>query len=79
MSVLHLAVTDDDVFRRTTGKGTLTTLTTVVVATALNGNAVVACIEVAVLYQYTLATLRVAAITVGTVVVDMYTTHGDVL
>ena len=79
VAVLHLAVADDDVLRGNTSKGTLTTLTTIVVTTTLDGDAVVASIEETVLYQYTLATLWVAAITVRTIVIDMYTTHSDVL
>ena len=79
VTVLHLTVADDDVLRGNTSKGTLTTLTTVVVTATLDGNAVVASIEETVLYQYTLATLWVAAIAVRTIVIDMYTTHSDVL
>ena len=78
MTVVHLAVADDDVLRGATGKGSLTALTTVVVATRLDSNAVVAGIEVAVLYQYAVTRLRVAAVTVRTIVVDVYATHGDV-
>ena len=78
VTVLHLAATDDDVLRRRAGKLALATLATVVVASGLDGYAVVARVEEAVLYQHAVAGLRVAAVAVRTVVINMYATHGDV-
>ena len=79
VTVLHLAVADDDVLGGGTGEAALATLTTVVVAAALDGDTVVTRIEEAVLDEYPVATLGVAAVTVGAVVVDVYATNGDVL
>ena len=79
MAVVELAIADDDVLRRCAGKTALATLTAVVVASALDGNAVVASIEETVLNQHAVARLGVAAVTVGTIVVDVHTTYGNVL
>ena len=79
VSVLHLAVADDDVLRRCAGKLALTTLATVVVATALDGDAVVTGVEETVFDEHAVARLWVAAVAVRTVIVDMYATHGNVL
>ena len=78
MTVLHLTVTDDDVLGGLSGKASLSTLTTVVVTGALDGDTVVAGIEIAVLNQYTVTRLRVATVTIRTVVVDMHPTYRDV-
>ena len=72
VAVLHLTVADDDVLRRHV------TLAAVAVASALDGDAVVAGVEEAVLDQYAVAALRVAAITVGAVVDHLDTADGDV-
>ena len=78
MAIVKLTVTDDDILRRTTCKGTLTALTTIVVAARLDGDTVVASIEVAVLDEHAVARFGVAAVTIGTIVVDVYATHSDV-
>ena len=76
--VVELTVADDDVLRCPSGKLALSALASVVVAPALDGYAVVAGVEVAVLYQYAVARLRVAAVAVRSVVVDVYAAHGNV-
>ncbi len=73
VTVLHLTVAYDDVFAR------LVPQATVVVASALYGNAVVAGVEEAVLDEHTVARFGVATVAVGTVVVDVYAANGDVL
>ena len=72
MSVLHLAVADDDVLR---GHVPLAAVT---VASALDGDTVVASVEETVFDEHTVAALRVAAVAIGTVVDHLHTTHGDV-
>ena len=72
MSVLHLAVAYDDVLAGALPEAA------VIVASALDGDAVIAGVEVAVLYQHTVARLRVATVTVRPVIIDMYATHGDI-
>ena len=72
MSVLHLAVADDDVFRRHVA------LTTVTVSSALDGDTVITGIEEAVLDEYTVTALWVTAVTIGTVVNHLYPTDGDI-
>ena len=79
VTIVKLTVADDDVLRRCTGKASLTAFTSVVVTSALDGDAVVARVEVAILNQYTVARLGVASVTVRTVVVDVDATNGDVL
>ena len=78
MAVLHLAATDDDVFRGFAGKTALTALAAVVVTGTLDGDAVVARVEVAVFDEYTVARLRVAAVAVGPVIINMYATYGNI-
>ena len=78
VTVLHLTVADDDVLRGTSGKAALTTLATIVIASALDGDTVVAGIEITVLYQHTVAALWVAAVTIGAVIINMYATYGNV-
>ena len=78
MPIVELTVADDDVFRWGAGKLTLTTLSSVVVTSTLDGDTVVASIEIAVLYQYAVATLRVAAVTIRSVIINMYATNGNV-
>ena len=73
MAVFHLAVADDDVL------GRLVPETTVVVATALDSDAVVAGMEHAVLDEYVLASLRVATVTVRSFVPYIHTVYRDVL
>ena len=72
VSVLHFAVADDDVL------GGHVALTSIAVASALDGDAVVARIEETVLDQHAVAALRVTAVTVGTVVDHLHAAHGDV-
>ena len=71
VTIIKFRVTDDDILRRTAGKRTLTTLTTVVVTAALDGDAVVAGIEIAILNEHAVATFRIAAITVGAIIINM--------
>ena len=78
MTIVKLAVADDDVLRRLAGKLALTAFATIVVASALDGDAVVTRIEIAILNQYSVARLWVAAVTVRTVVVDMDATNGNI-
>ena len=73
VSVEHLAVAHDDVL---TGH---IPCTTVAVATALDGDAVVAGIEYAVFNQYAVARLGVAAVAVRTVIVKGNATHDQVV
>ncbi len=72
VSILHLAVADDDVLARFVPQSS------VVVSSALNGNAVVAGVEETVLDEHAVTRLGVAAVAVGSVVVDVYAAHGDV-
>ena len=58
MSVFHAAVADDDIL------GWFVPETTVVVSSALDGDAVVAGVEDTVLDEYILACLRVASVSV---------------
>lgn len=73
MTIFHLAVADDDVF------GWLVPKSAIVVATTLDGNTVVTSMEEAVLYEYILTSLRVAAVSVRTFIVNGYTAYRDVL
>ena len=73
MTVLHLAMADDDV------AGRLVPEATIIVATALDGDAVVTGMEHTVLDEYVLTSLRVATIAVRTFVPDGNAIHGDVL
>ena len=72
MAVFHLTVSDDDILR---GHVTLTTVT---VTAALDGYTVVAGIEEAVLNEHTVTALRIAAVTIGTVIDHFHTAHGDI-
>ena len=72
MAILHLAVADDDVAAGLVPKAA------VVVASALDGDAVVTRVEHAVLYQHVLASLGVASVAVGSLVPDVHAVHGDV-
>ena len=60
----HTAVAHDDVFRRMT-------VTTVAVTAALDGDAVVAGVEVAAFDKHILAGIRITAIAIGTFVLHM--------
>ena len=73
MSVFHAAVADDDVL------GWLVPETSVVVSSALNGDAVVAGVEDTVLDEYILACLRVASVSVRSFVPNSYAVYRDVL
>ena len=48
MTVIKLTVTNDNVLRRLSGKLALTTLSGIVIASALNGDTVVTSVKVAV-------------------------------
>ena len=72
MSVVHRAVADDDVLRGHVA------FASVAVASALDGYAVVARVEEAVLYQHAVAALGVAAVAVRSVVYHLDAAHGDV-
>ena len=72
VTVLHLAVADDDVFARHI------TLTAVAVTAALDSDAVIAGIEIAIFDEHAVTTLRVTSVTVRTVIIDMYATYGDI-
>ena len=72
VAVVHGTVADDDILRRHIA------FTSVAVASAFNGDTVVAGVEETVLNQYAVATLRVAAVAVGTVVNHLHTTDGNV-
>ena len=71
MSVLHLAITDDDV------SGWSLPKTPVVVASALDGDAVVTGVERAVFDDNVLAGFRIAAVAVGTLVPYLHIVDGD--
>ena len=73
VAVLHLAVADDDVLAGAVPEPS------VAVASALDGDAVVARVEEAVLNEHAVARLRVAAVAVGPVVGNLHPAHGDVL
>ena len=73
MTIFHLTVTDDDVFAWSVPK------TSVVVASALDSNTVVASMEGTVLNKNVLACLWIAAVTIRTFVPNVYTIYGDVL
>ena len=73
MSVFHAAVADDDIL------GWFVPETTVVVSSALDGDAVVAGVEDTVLYEYILACLRVASVSVRSFVPNSYAVYRDVL
>ena len=71
MSVLHLAVADNDV------SGWSLPKSAVVVASALDGDAVVTCVERAVFDDNVLAGFRIAAVAVGTLVPYLHIVDGD--
>ena len=73
MSIFHLAVADDDV------SGWLVPESAIVIAATLDGDTVVTGMKEAVLYEYILADLRVAAVSVWAFIVDGYTAYRDVL
>ena len=73
MSVFHPAVADDDV------SGWLVPETTVIVSSALDGDAVVAGVEDTVLDEYILACFRVASVSVRSFVPYGYAVYSDVL
>ena len=72
MTILHLAVADDDVLRGHVA------LTAVAVAPALDGNAVVASVEEAIFDKDAIAALRIAAVTIGTIVDHLHPAHSDI-
>src|SRR5574344_11444 len=73
MSVFHLTASDYHVFAWNVP------YPSVGISTALDGDTVIARMESAVFYQYVLARLRVAAVTVRTFVPYMHTSYRDVL
>ena len=72
MSVLHLAIADDDVLRRHVA------LTSVAITSALDGDTVVAGIEETVLDEYAIAALGIASVAIRSVVDHFYTANGDI-
>ena len=72
MTILHLAVADDDVL------GWHVALTSVAVTSALDGDTVVAGVKETVLNQHAVAALGVATVTVRAVVNHFHTTNGDI-
>ena len=79
VTVLHCAVPDDDVAAGNACKFTCRTGTSVGIATALYGYAVVTGVEYAVFDEDILATLWVTAVSVGTFVPYFNSLHRDVL
>ena len=73
VTVLHLAVADDDVLAGDVP------LAAVYITATLDGNTVVACMEKAILYQYTVAGFGVAAVAVGTFVPYLHTSDSHVV
>lgn len=73
MSIFHLTVADDDVF------GRLVPEATIIVASALDGDTVIAGMEDTVLDKHILASLWVASVTIRTFIPDGHTIYGDVL
>ena len=73
MTIFHLAVADDDV------SGWLIPKSAIVVTATLDGDTVVTGMEEAVLYEYILTSLRIAAVSVWTFIVNGYTAYRDVL
>ena len=73
MTIFHLAVADDNV------SGWLVPKSAIVVTATLDGDTVVTGMEEAVLYEYILTSLRVAAVSVRTFIVNGYTAYRDVL
>ena len=73
MSIFHLTVADDDVF------GRLVPETTIIVASALDGNTVITGMEDTVLDEHILASLWVASVTIRSFIPDGHTIYGDVL
>ena len=72
MTVLHLAVANDDIL---TG---FSPESTIVVSSALDGYTVISGIEETVFDEHTVARLGVAAVSIRTVIVDMYASYGHV-
>ena len=72
VSVLHLTVADDDIFRWHVA------LTPVAIASALDGDTVVTGIEETVFNEYAVTTFGVAAVAIRSVVNHLYTTYGDI-
>ena len=72
MTVLHLAVADDDVLRRHGA------FASVAVTSALDGDTVVACVEETVFDEDPVAALRIAAVAIGTVVDHLHPADGDI-
>ena len=78
VTVVELRVTDNDILRRTADERTLTTLTTVVIAAALDSYAVVTRVEIAVLDEHAVARLGIATVAVGSIIINMYAAHGNI-
>ena len=69
VSFLHITATYNDVFAGNAP------LAPVLVTTGFDGNTVVASIESTIFYQYVFTGFGVAAVTVGTTVINIYATH----
>ena len=72
MTILHLAVADDDVLRWHVA------LTAVTVTSALDGDTIVAGVEEAIFDKDAIATLWVAPVTIRTIVDHLHSSHGDI-
>ena len=72
MTVLHLTTAYDDILR-----GHIA-LSTIAVASALDGYAVIASIEETILDQHAITAFWIAAVTIGAVVDHLHSTHCDV-
>ena len=79
MTVFHRAIADNDILRRTTYETSSCSLAAVCITSALNGDAVVACVKGTTLDEHILTRLWVAAIAIGTFVPHLHVTNGDVL
>ena len=71
MSFLHIATAYNDVLAGNTP------FTSVLVTSGLDGNTVISGIEGTVLYQYIFARFGVAAIAIGTAIINVYTAYGE--
>ena len=73
MTIDHTTTTHDDVLAWPAVTPAVT------IASALDGNTVVTSVKQTVFNQHILARLRVATVSVGTLVNHLYATHGDIL
>ena len=78
MTVFHHAVADDDVLRGDACKAACGTSTSVGIAAALDGDAVIARVEGTAFDEYILTALGVAAVAVRAFVPNLYIAHDNV-